>query len=72
MHLNTDRPLIYQYVRRWIEQGADDGCTLTDTRYGAQATLVAGEERQEADEAIATMLEGIERRERPDMHCRGR
>jgi uncharacterized YigZ family protein len=27
-------------VRRWIEQGAHDGCTLTDTRYGAQATLV--------------------------------
>jgi uncharacterized YigZ family protein len=27
-------------VRRWIEQSADAGCSLADTRYGALATLV--------------------------------
>ena len=27
-------------VRRWIDQSAEQGCTLADTRYGALATLV--------------------------------
>ncbi|WP_423195717.1 MULTISPECIES: IMPACT family protein [unclassified Cupriavidus] len=27
-------------VRRWLEQAADDGCTLVDTAYGALARLV--------------------------------
>ena len=41
------------------EKAADELRTAAPT-VGAQATLVAVEERQEADAAIAEMLEGIE------------
>ena len=50
------------------EKKADEPRTTAPT-VGAQAVLVAVEERKEADEAIATMLDSIERRERPPATC---
>ncbi len=42
-------------VRRWLDQSAQDGCTLADTAYGALARLVIRLPATQRDAALTAL-----------------